>query len=104
MIGSKEKAVEAAQDAARHLMKNFKADNTKPKLVLIFNCIARKKLFAQKANDEIKAIMEIIGKDVPLLGFYTYGEQAPLGGEMRDTSKINPRFFNETVVMLGIGE
>ncbi len=104
MIGSKEKAIEAAQDASRHLMKNFKKDNIKPKLVLMFNCIAREKLFSQKANDEIKAVMEIIGKDVPLLGFYTYGEQAPLNGEMHDSSKINSMFFNETVVMFAIGE
>ena len=104
MIGSKEKAIEAAEFAARKLMKYFEDANTKPKLILMFNCIAREKLFAQKANDEIKAIMAIIGKDVPLLGFYTYGEQAPLGGELHDTPKINSRFYNETVVMFAIGE
>ena len=104
MIGGKEKAVEAAQDAARRLMKEFATDKAKPKFVLMFNCIAREKLFGEKANDEIQAIMDIIGKDVPLLGFYTYGEQAPLGGEVRDKEKINTRFYNETVVMLAIGE
>lgn len=104
MIGSKEKAIEAAEDAARRLMKEFAIDKTTPKFVLMFNCIAREKLFAQKANDEIQAIMAIIGKDVPLLGFYTYGEQAPLGGETRNKEKINPRFYNETVVMFAAGE
>jgi len=104
MIGSKEKAIEAAEYAAKNLMKYFEDNNTKPKFVLMFNCIAREKLFAQKANDEIQAIMKIVGKDVPLLGFYTYGEQAPLGGELRNTSKINSRFYNETVVMFAIGE
>ena len=104
MIGSKEKAIEAAQDAARHLMKEFEIDKTEPKFVLMFNCIAREKLFAQNANDEIHAVMQIIGPDVPLLGFYTYGEQAPLGGEVRDPEKCDPRFYNETVVMFAIGE
>lgn len=104
MIGSKEKAIEAAEYAAKKLMKYFEDSNTKPKFILMFNCIAREKLFAQKANDEIKAIMEIIGKDVPLAGFYTYGEQAPLGGEISNTSKINSKFYNETVVMFAIGE
>lgn len=103
MIGSKDKAVEAAEDAAHKMMKVFKNSNADPKLVLMFNCIAREKLFAQKANDEIRAIMNIIGKNVPLLGFYTYGEQAPLGGEMRDISKINSKFYNETVVMFALG-
>ncbi len=104
MIGSKEKAVEAAQDAARHLMKEFEIDHTRPKFALMFNCIAREKLFGQKANDEIQAVMKIIGPDVPLLGFYTYGEQAPLGGETRDIAKCDPRFYNETAVLFAVGE
>ena len=104
MIGSKEKAIEAAQEAAKKLMKDFEEQGTKPKFVLMFNCIAREKLFAQAANDEIQAIMNIIGEDVPLLGFYTYGEQAPIGGEVRNPEKINSRFYNETVVIFAIGE
>ena len=48
--------------------------------------------------------MEIVGTHVPLLGFYTYGEQAPMGGETRDPAKIKSRFYNETVVIFGIGE
>lgn len=104
MIGSKEKAVEAAEDAAQHLMREFELSRAKPKFMLMFNCIAREKLFAQKAGDEIRAVMQIIGPDVPMLGFYTYGEQAPLGGEVRDEKKCDPRFYNETVVMFAVGE
>ena len=104
MIGSKEKAQDAARDAAKKLMGDFEAVGTKPKFLLMFNCIAREKLFAQHANDEIQAVMNIIGKDVPLLGFYTYGEQAPIGGEVRNPEKISSRFYNETVVMFAIGE
>lgn len=104
MIGSKEKAVEAAEDAARKLMNDFKEEGATPKFVLMFNCIARAKLFGQRANDEIQAVMKIIGKDVPLLGFYTYGEQAPMGGEVNDLKKCNSKFYNETIVMLAVGE
>lgn len=104
MIGSKEKAVEAAQEAARKLMADFERVQSRPKLMLMFNCIAREKLFGQKAKDEIEAVMAIVGRDVPLLGFYTYGEQAPIGGEIVQVEKINSRFYNETVVMFAIGE
>lgn len=104
MIGSREKAVEAAEEAARKLMSDFEKARSRPKFVLMFNCIAREKLFAQRANDEIQAVMKIIGEDVPLLGFYTYGEQAPIGGELHDTEKISSRFYNETVVMFAVGE
>lgn len=103
MIGSKEKAVEAAQDAARKLMEDLAADKSLPSFILMFNCIAREKLFGQKAIDEIQAVQEIVGKNIPLLGFYTYGEQAPMGGEVKDLSKCNARFYNETVVMFALG-
>src|SRR3989344_1796680 len=79
MIGSKEKAIEAAEEAAHKVMKDLQADKSAPKFVLMFNCIAREKLFAQKAKEEIDAVKKIIGADVPMLCFYTYGEQAPLG-------------------------
>src|SRR3989344_4103275 len=103
MIGSKEKAVEAAEDAARHLMREFEIDRTRPAFVLIFNCIVREKLFSPKEGGQIRAVMNIIGPAVPLLGFYTYGEQAPLGGEGRNLEKCDPRFHNETVVLFGVG-
>ncbi|PIS16354.1 MAG: hypothetical protein COT61_04350 [Candidatus Portnoybacteria bacterium CG09_land_8_20_14_0_10_44_13] len=104
MIGSKEKAIEAAQYAAKKVMSDLESENAKPKFALMFNCIAREKLFAQKAKDEIDAVMEILGKDVPLLGFYTYGEQAPLRGETKNQKLIQPKFYNETVVIFAGGE
>jgi hypothetical protein len=104
MIGSKDKAVEAAQAAARKFMDDFESQGAQPKLALMFNCIAREKLFGKEAFEEISAVMEIIGRDVPLLGFYTYGEQAPIAGETRDHDKISSRFYNETIVLFGIGE
>ncbi len=104
MIGSKEKAIEAAQFAAKKLMSDLESEGAKPKFALMFNCIAREKLFAQKAKDEIDAVMEILGKDVPLVGFYTYGEQAPLGGETKNPKLIQSKFYNETVVIFAVGE
>lgn len=103
MIGSKDKAVDAAKEAANKLMGDLEADKAMPRFVLMFNCIAREKLFGQNAIDEIQAVQQIIGKEVPLLGFYTYGEQAPMGGEIKDLSKCNSRFYNETVVMFAVG-
>ncbi|MEX2013740.1 MAG: FIST N-terminal domain-containing protein [Parcubacteria group bacterium] len=103
MIGSKEKAIEAAEGAARKLMSDLKEKNATPKFALMFNCIAREKLFGQKAKDEIKAVMKILG-DIPLLGFYTYGEQAPLAGETLRPELVQSKFFNETVVIFVVGE
>ncbi len=102
MIGSREEAVKVAKIAAQKAIEQL--EGAAPKAVIIFNCIARNKLFGEQSGDEITAIQEAIGKNVPLLGFYTYGEQAPLGGEVRNIAKCNPAFHNETVVICVLAE
>ncbi|OGF84183.1 hypothetical protein A2Z63_02510 [Candidatus Giovannonibacteria bacterium RIFCSPLOWO2_02_44_8] len=102
MIGSREEAIKVAKSAAENAVAQL--DGGIPKAVIIFNCIARNKLFGDRSGEEIDAIQEAIGEDVPLIGFYTYGEQAPLGGEVRNIEKCNPAFHNETVVIVVLAE
>lgn len=97
MIGSREEAVKVAKEAAENAVKQLEGGT--PKAVIIFNCIARSKLFGERGGEEIEAIQEAVGRETPLIGFYTYGEQAPLGGEVRNINKCNPAFHNETVVI-----
>lgn len=102
MIGSREEAIKVAKTAAENAVAQL--EGATPKAVIIFNCIARNKLFGEHAGDEISAIQTVTGYDTPLIGFYTYGEQAPLGGEVRNIDKCNPAFHNETVVICVLGE
>lgn len=97
MVGSIEEAIVVAKEAARNALEELGGE--KPKAILIFNCIARSKLFGERSGEEISAIQDVLGRDVPLIGFYTYGEQAPLGGEVRDIKRCNTTFHNETVVI-----
>jgi len=102
MVGSREEAVKVAHEAAVNAVSQLEGGT--PKAVIIFNCIARSKLFGEHSGDEIDAIQEAVGKNTPLIGFYTYGEQAPLGGEVKNIEKCNPAFHNETVVIAVLGE
>jgi hypothetical protein len=102
MVGSREEAVKVAKEAAVNAMQQL--EGAPPRAVIIFNCIARNKLFGERSGEEISAIQEAIGPTVPLIGFYTYGEQAPLGGEVRNIEKCNPAFHNETVVICVLGD
>lgn len=99
MIGSKEEAIAAAKEAAQQALTQL--GGKAPRAIIIFNCIARRKLFGRYAKDEIAAIQEILGQEVPLIGFYTYGEIAPIG---EDTEKRFSRFHNETAVVMVIGD
>lgn len=104
MIGSRERAIDAARRAAAHAMQGLAEDHASPKFVLMFNCIAREKLYGRNANDEIQTVLGVIGRDIPLIGFYSYGEYAPIGGEIRDTNRCNSSFHNETIVLFVVGE
>jgi hypothetical protein len=100
MIGSIEDAVRVAKLAATNALEQL--EGKKPKAILIFNCIARDKLFGSRSGEEISAIQEVLGRDVPLIGFYTYGEQAPMNGEVKNINKCNSAFHNETVVVTAL--
>jgi hypothetical protein len=101
MIGSIEEAVKVAKIAAENALEQL--EGTKPKAIIIFNCIARSKLFGNRSGEEIAAIQDVLGRDVPLIGFYTYGEQAPVNGEVKDIKRCNSEFHNETVVIAALG-
>ena len=64
--------------------------------------MARHKLLGPRIGEEITAIQEVLGKEVPLIGFYTYGEQAPIGGILGP--KCFSVFHNETMALLVLGE
>ncbi|MGB2762372.1 MAG: FIST N-terminal domain-containing protein [Minisyncoccales bacterium] len=100
MLGDPDKAIQAAKEAAESAKKQLKG--SKPKAIFVFDCIARNKLLGSRIGEEIKAIQGVLGKEVPLIGFYTYGEQAPLGG------RVGPEcfsvFHNETMALMVLGE
>ncbi len=102
MIGSKEDAVEAARHSAQQALAEL---GTAPKAAIIFSCHVRDELYAtrEQAKLEIDAIQEVIGLSVPLAGFYTYAEQAPINEGNYNLKMCNNVNHNETIVILLLG-
>ena len=99
MMGSKETALKAARKASELALSGLRM--SKAKIVFVFDSVTRERLFGRKSREEIGVIQEIFGPETPIIGFYTYGEQAPLGA----TINLGQTFFhNETVVVFAIGE
>ena len=98
MIGERDAAIKAAKTAAGIAREEL---NGRPvRFAIMFNCMARNKLLGVRCNDENKEVQAALGVDVPMIGFYTYGEQGPLLGK-----KGTPAYFhNETMTMLVVGE
>ena len=100
MMGTKETTLKAAAQAAEQL-KRISGKHKPPKFAIIFDSFSRNRLLGRSAKDEIDVIKNILGNDIPFVGFYTYGEQAPLTAlDYQGQS----HFHNESIAILGIGE
>ena len=99
MMGSDQSIISAAKNAASQALNNMKG--AKIEFAILFDSISRKRLLGRRSCLEIEAIKAILGQEVPLIGFYTYGEQAPLRAE----ENIGQSYFhNESIVIIAIGE
>lgn len=84
MIGTKDSclaATKAAASEARERLFSRIIDNKKKGLknfVLVFDSVSRYILLKREAIRELEIIKDVLGNDTPIIGLYTYGEQAPL--------------------------
>ena len=69
----------------------------KPEGALFFSCASRRDLLGTRTKEEFGMIGPVIGKEVPVCGFYAYGEIGP-----RERSGAS-QFHNQTFVSVIIG-
>ncbi|MCK5178452.1 MAG: FIST C-terminal domain-containing protein, partial [Candidatus Omnitrophica bacterium] len=97
MISNKDSCKQAAIDAAEEVKKGLLGK--KPKLILIFESMARLKLLGRMAFEEIENIKHIFGESVPIIGMYSNGEICPF----QTVEKFKkPYLLNESIVVIAI--
>jgi hypothetical protein len=77
MMASVDGIVQGAKTAAVLAMKGRKQ---KPEIAILVSCVGRKLVMNQRVEEEIEEVNNIVGKDVSITGFYSYGEMAPFTG------------------------
>lgn len=87
--------VSASELAAKQALEGRKA---KPELALLVSCIGRKLVLDQRVEEEVEEVREVIGNNVTIGGFYSYGEIAPFYNE------INCQLQNQTMTITLISE
>lgn len=88
MKGNKRSLITAATEA----VKESKIQCTsKPIVAFVFDCVSRILLHGKNAKKEINKIRTEIGKEIPIIGFYAFGEIGAINGP--------PVFHNKTVVI-----
>ncbi|MFH1413923.1 MAG: FIST N-terminal domain-containing protein [Candidatus Omnitrophota bacterium] len=84
MIGTKESCLNATKHAVEQAQKNLYISKTGQRtkdgtnFVLVFDSVSRYILLRRDAEKELDIIKKSLGQDIPIIGIYTYGEQAPL--------------------------
>jgi len=74
MKGTKDGLVAAAEQAARSAQRNLAG--AAPAAVLAFDCICRRIFLGDDYQRQVDAFRSVIGDDVPIVGWETYGEIA----------------------------
>jgi len=95
MMASADALLNGAQDAASLANQNRKK---KPELALLVSCIGRRLVLNQRAEEEIEEVINVIGEDLTVGGFYSYGEIAPFYGESTGT------LHNQTMTLTLLSE
>lgn len=90
-------AILEATSQAAQMAQDDLGDRT-PAMVFFYSCMARKIVLGRRTKEEVERIRQKVGKEIPILGFYTYGEycRVKAGG---------PSFLHNetaTVALLGI--
>ncbi len=75
----------------------FPSDIT-PEAAMFISCSARKLLLGTRASEEYDILKEEIGEEIPIFGFYGYGEIGP-----SFSADDYCEFHNETFITILIG-
>ncbi len=85
----------ASEEAARLALSDL--GNARVAMIFCYSCMARKIVLGSRTQEEIELIRRKIGPDIPIAGFYSYGEYSPI--KCRGASYLH----NETATVSVIG-
>jgi hypothetical protein len=94
MIGEKDLVLESAKKAAIEAMNDIK--EARINFAVMFSDISRFLLLRNNAYKEIDIVKEIIGRKIPILGCYTFGEYVPFA---TNEPNSRPWFDNHSIVI-----
>lgn len=97
---SRGEIINGAKLAARQAREALKG--AVPQAILMFSCVGRKLVLGRRTQEEVDAVRKILGENVPIMGFYTYGEIGPIDKLREELAAA--KFHNETVVLWVLGE
>lgn len=74
MWTSLERLTEGATEAAQA------CHDDPAQLAVAVSCVGRRLVMGARAEEEVEAVLDVLGRSAPMVGFYSYGEIAPKDG------------------------
>lgn len=102
MLGTVNSAIEAAQETTKRL--GLTTSDIKPRIIFLSNCVARKILYGDRIVEELTAIKKMAGEEAHIVGFYSYGQIAPLREKVTDVAVCDPGFYEQSIAIAILGE
>ncbi len=93
--GDSHSILAATAEAAR--LARSEMGDVPPAMIFFYSCMARKIVLGQRTQEELDRGRNVFGKEVPILGFYTYGEYS------RISCNQPSLLHNETATISAIG-
>jgi len=76
-----DKLIDAASDAAQSSLVSL--DDISPKLAILISCVGRKIILNKRVEEEVEAVVDVLGNNSVITGFYSYGEISPLNANAK---------------------
>jgi hypothetical protein len=93
--GDKSSILAAARKAAREA--RLAVGDGPPEMIFCFSCMARRIVLGRRTKEEIEGVQSELGSQVPIVGFYSYGEFCPVGPVTHN------HMHNETMTLSVLG-
>jgi hypothetical protein len=91
-----DRLIDGATGAARA---NYEAiGSVAPDIALLISCVGRRLVLQQRTEEEVEAVRDVLGPEVPMTGFYSYGEISPF----RPTARC--QLHNQTMTITTLSE
>ena len=95
-MATNEQLLSGTEESLAEALATF-PEGANPEGMFIASCATRNLILGTRAGGEIERIIDGLGEDIPVSGFYAYGEIAPLGFD------TPVRFHNGTCVTVLLG-
>jgi hypothetical protein len=91
-----DRLVDGAGGAAKACQKRNGAESAE--LAILISCVGRKLVLKQRIEEEVEAVVDVLGDDTVTTGFYSYGEISP------STSDVQCALHNQTMTITTFSE